>query len=45
MTGEAFTTQRSGTPEFFVQLLGRQLDWRNVMPNEHIEKFSPRQFK
>jgi len=45
ITGEAFTTQRSGTPEFFFQLLHRQLDWGNVMFGQNVKKFSASEFE
>jgi hypothetical protein len=45
MTGEAFTTQRSGTPEFFFQLLHRQLDWGNVMFGQNVKKLSASEFE
>jgi len=45
MTGEAFTTQRSGTPEFFFQLLHRQLDWGKVMFAQNVKKLSASEFE
>ena len=42
MTGEALMTQDSDTFQFFSQFFGGILEWRDVVPQQQVEKFRAR---